>query len=104
MSLARLESLEPANGGRPAQSATAVADGVTFYIPLAGVIDFDKERQRLSKDLAKAESDIAKIEAKVGNPDFVAKAPQAQIDEARAQHAAARERADRLKETIAILS
>ena len=102
--MARLESLEPANGGRPAQSATAVADGVTFYIPLAGVIDFDKERQRLSKDLAKAESDIAKIEAKVKNSDFMAKAPKAQIDEALAQHAAARERADHLKETIAVLS
>ncbi len=103
MSLARLESLEPANG-RPAQSATAVADGVTFYIPLAGVIDFDKERQRLVKDLAKAESDITKIEAKVKNPDFIARAPEAQIAEAKAQHEAASARRDQLKETIAVLS
>ena len=103
MSLARLDSLEPANG-RPPQSATAVSDGVTFYIPLAGVIDFDKERQRLAKDLAKAESDIVKIEAKVNNPDFIARAPAGQIAEAKAQHEAASARRDQLKETIAVLS
>ncbi|MBI3289302.1 MAG: valine--tRNA ligase [Elusimicrobia bacterium] len=102
--LARLETLDALAGERPAQSATAVADGVTFYIPLAGIIDFDKERQRLTKDLAKTESDIAKIEAKVKNPDFMARAPEAQIAEAKSQHDAATARRERLKETIAVLS
>ena len=101
--LARLGSLE-LSSSRPAQSATAVAEGVTFFIPLAGVIDFAKERERLSKELAKAESDIVKIEAKVKNPDFLARAPQAQIEEARAQHEAASARRERLKETLAVLS
>jgi valyl-tRNA synthetase len=102
--LARLESLTEFSGERPAQSATAVADGVVFYVPLAGVIDFAKERERLSKELAKTESDILKINAKAGNADFLARAPQAQIDEARAQHEAANARRAQLKETLAILS
>ncbi|MBI4370819.1 MAG: valine--tRNA ligase [Elusimicrobia bacterium] len=101
--LARMESLEPFSA-RPPQSATAVSDGVTFYVPLAGVIDFAQERARLEKDLAKAETEIVKIEAKVKNPDFLSRAPQAQIEEARAQHAAAAARRDKLKETLAVLS
>jgi len=101
--LAGLESLEPFSV-RPAQSATAVAEGVTFHIPLAGIIDFAKERERLSKELAKAESDIVKIETKVKNPDFLSRAPQSQIEEAKSQHEAAAARRMRLKETLAVLS
>ncbi|MEK7390476.1 MAG: valine--tRNA ligase [Elusimicrobiota bacterium] len=102
--LAKLAELKASLGARPPHSATAVSEGVTFFIPLEGVIDFDKERQRLVKDLSKAESDVAKIEMKVKNADFIAKAPQTQIDEAHAQHAVARERVARLKETVALLS
>ncbi len=104
LALAQLESVEPVNGGRPAQSATAVADGVTFYIPLAGVIDFAKERERLAKDLAKAEGDIEKCEAKLKNLSAAASAPAEKVAEAKDQRDAALARRDRLKETIAVLS
>ncbi|MBI4060567.1 MAG: valine--tRNA ligase [Elusimicrobia bacterium] len=104
MSLAQLESIEPVNGGRPAQSATAVAEGVTFFIPLAGVIDFEKERERLSKDLAKAESDVAKCAVKLGNLSAAAGVPAEKVAQAQEQHGAALARRDRLKETIAVLS
>lgn len=102
--LAQLESLEPMNGGRPAQSATAVADGAVFHIPLAGIIDFAKERERLAKDLAKAESDIEKCEAKLKNLSAAASAPAEKVAEAREQRDAALARRDRLNETIAVLS
>jgi len=102
--LAQLESLEPMNEGRPAQSATAVADGAVFHIPLAGVIDFTKERERLAKDLAKAEGDIEKCEAKLRNLSAAATAPAEKVAEAREQRDAALAKRDRLKETIAVLS
>ncbi|MDP3543506.1 MAG: valine--tRNA ligase [Elusimicrobiota bacterium] len=102
--LAQLESLEPMSGGRPAQSATAVADGATFHIALAGVIDFAKERERLAKDLAKAEGDIEKRAAKLKNMSAAANAPAEKVAEAKEQHDAALARRDRLKETIAVLS
>lgn len=102
MSLAQLESVEL--GSRPPQSATAVADGVTFFIPLAGVIDFAKERERLAKDLAKAEGDIEKCEAKLKNLSAAASAPAEKVAEAGEQRDAALARRDRLKETIAVLS
>jgi valyl-tRNA synthetase len=102
--LARLENLSMAEGGLPPQNATAVAEGVTFFVPLAGVIDFDKERERLAKDLAKVDDDILKIEAKVKNPDFIARAPQSQIDQAQDQYQTAVDKRTRLKETLSVLS
>jgi valyl-tRNA synthetase len=103
MSLARLEKLE-SSSARPAQSATAVAEGVTFYIPLAGVIDFAKERERLAKDLAKAEADIGKCEVKLKNLSAAPNVPAEKLDEAKSQLRLATEKREQLKQTIAVLS
>ena len=98
--LARLESLEAAGGVRPAQSATAVADGVTFFVPLAGVIDFAKELERLKKDLVKAEGDIVKCEGKLKNLSAAPDVPADKLAQARAQREAAVARRGQLSETI----
>ena len=103
-SLARLESIEPATGGLPPQNATAVADGVTFYVPLAGVVDFAKERERLAKDLAKAVSDIEKCEAKLRNLATAPNVPAEKLDEARAQRDGAAARREQLTNTLAALA
>jgi valyl-tRNA synthetase len=92
------------NGSRPAQSATAVAGGKTFYVPLAGLIDFAKERARLEKEAQKAEAEVAKIAQKAANPNFVARAPKEEVELAKQQHTAAEQRLARLKETLAVLS
>ena len=101
--LAKLESISPYTS-RPPQSATAVADGVTFFIPLAGVVDFAKEKERVAKDLAKAESDIAKCDAKLKNLSAAPNVPAEKLAEAREQREAAVARRDKLNETLAVLS
>ncbi|MBI5630135.1 MAG: valine--tRNA ligase [Elusimicrobia bacterium] len=102
--LARVESLEPAQEGkRPAQSATAVAAGMSLFIPLSGLIDFDKEKSRLQKELQKAEADLKKIAQKMENKDFLARAPESEVCLARSQREAALSRQARLKETLAAL-
>jgi valyl-tRNA synthetase len=104
-SRARLETISfAANGGRPAQSGTAVAGGLNFYVPLAGVVDFDKERQRIGKEIEKAAAEVAKIASKIDNPNFKARAPKEEVELAAAQHAAASQRLARLKDTLASLS
>ncbi len=102
--LAQLESLEPVRGGRPPQSAVAVADGAVFFIPLAGVIDFAKERERLAKDLVKAEGDIEKCAVKLRNLSAAASVPAEKVAQAQEQRDAALARRDRIKETLAVLS
>ncbi|MHB2026918.1 MAG: valine--tRNA ligase [Elusimicrobiota bacterium] len=104
--LAKLETIEFAREDQPRmpQSATAVALGMAFFIPLAGVIDFAKERIRLEKELFKAESDIAKISAKVGNQNFIKHAQPDEVESARAQYDAAIIRKVKIEETLSAVS
>jgi valyl-tRNA synthetase len=54
--------------------ALPVAPGVDLYLPLAGVIDFDKERARITQELAAIEKDTGRLTAKLSNEGFLAKA------------------------------
>ncbi|MBQ7354117.1 MAG: valine--tRNA ligase, partial [Clostridia bacterium] len=56
-----------------------VTDSATFFIPLAEIIDLDKEAARLSAEIEKLKGEIARIEKKLSNPGFVAKAPEAVV-------------------------
>ncbi len=60
-------------------------------LPLADVIDVGKEHARLTKDIAKLASEAGKIEGKLGNEQFVAKAPPEVIEEQRERLAEARQ-------------
>ena len=57
MSLATAENITigPAGGEKPRQAVTAVVRGVEVYLPLAGLVDMDKERQRLEKEIQKVQ-------------------------------------------------
>lgn len=58
-----------------------VVRGETVFLPLGGVVDFAAERARLGKELAKAEADIARCDAKLGNPKFVERAAEEVVEE-----------------------
>ncbi len=59
----------------PEQSAHAAVKDLEIYLPLKGLIDLDKELARLQKELAETEKDLAKIQGKLNNEGFLAKAP-----------------------------
>ncbi len=102
--LAKIESLEfSVSGAKPAHSATAVACGLTFYVPLEGLIDLAKERARLEKELAKAESELQKIALKAENPEFLARAPEPEKALAHAARQSARDKKESLLRTLAEL-
>ena len=63
----------------PSQAAKAHVHGVDIYLPLAGLIDLEKEIQRIEKELAHCKSEIQKLSGKLANKDFVAKAPEAVV-------------------------
>ena len=65
----------------PAQSAQTVVSGVEIAIPLAGVLDFDAEKKRLSDSLKATEIEVKKLESKLNNPGFVNKAPADVVEE-----------------------
>jgi len=60
---------------------SVVLDGCEVFLPLADLIDFDKELERLEKEKAKLEDEIKRVDAKLSNQGFVAKAPSKVVDE-----------------------
>jgi valyl-tRNA synthetase len=72
--LARADRIEIANAEPPKGAAQIVLDEATIFVPLAGVIDIAQERGRLKKELDRAKADGEKIEKKLGNEQFIAKA------------------------------
>ena len=72
--LARLDGIETAAAAPPG-SLQLVVDEATVALPLAEVIDIARERARLGRELDKVALEIARIDGKLGNEQFVAKAP-----------------------------
>jgi valyl-tRNA synthetase len=81
-----------------------VLDEATLLLPLAGIIDLDAERARLQRDRGRALEEAEKVARKLGNADFVARAPVEVVAENRAREAAARDEAARLEAALARLA
>jgi valyl-tRNA synthetase len=103
MTLARLAGAH-SDDALPKGSAQFVLGEAVAALPLGDVIDFAKERQRLEKELKKTEADIAKFDAKLNNPDFVARAPEEVIDEQREKREEAATLVARLREAVSRLA
>ena len=101
--LARLEEISP-QAAVPGESAQFVVGEATFALPLAGVIDIDVEKARLEKEVAKLDGEITQIDKKLGNEQFVAKAPEEVIDEQKSRREAAVERRHHILEALTRLS
>jgi len=80
--LARLEQISPADAP-PKGSVQFVLDEATYALPLGGVIDIAAETGRLNREIAKAGSEIAQLEAKLANENFTARAPAHVVEEQR---------------------
>ena len=78
--LARVSEISSA-ATAPKGSVQLVVRGEVAALPLIGVIDIAAERARLTKEMQKAESDIARVDAKLGNEKFVANAPEEVVEE-----------------------
>ncbi len=78
--LARLSRIDPVEKAPP-QSAQILSRGTSLALPLEGVIDFAAERARLEKGIAAEQKEIGKIDAKLGNADFLRRAPEEVVEE-----------------------
>ena len=69
-----------------------VTPAATAYLPLSDLVDYEKERARLTTEIAKVSAEVERLDKKLSNQGFVAKAPAAVVDAERAKLAAAREK------------
>jgi len=87
----------------PEGAAQLLVRGEVAALPLKGVIDFAAEKIRLDKELAKADADIKRVDAKLGNEKFVANAPEEIVEEEKEKREAAEARKSRILEALELL-
>jgi valyl-tRNA synthetase len=97
--LARAASISFADAA-PANAVQLVVRGEVAALPLAGVIDLDAERARLQKEMAKVAADIARVDTKLGNNDFLRRAPEDVIEGEREKRADALARHEKIVEAL----
>ncbi len=100
--LARLSVISFADAP-PAGAVQLVVRGETAVLALQGVVDLAAERTRLANELAKIAAEIARIGAKLGNADFLARAPEDVVEGEREKREAAEARRLKIIEALARL-
>ena len=102
-SMARLSEIGFSDHAEPG-SVQFATPAFTAALQLSGVIDFAKERARLEKEVAKADAEIKRFDAKLANEAFVSKAPEEVIEEQREKRAEAAALKQRLGEALGRLN
>ena len=77
-----------------------VVRGELAALPLAGVIDLAAERARLGKEMAKCDADIARVDQKLNNPDFLKRAPEEVVEGEREKREEALARKAKIAEAL----
>ena len=99
MRLARLSEISFADSP-PKGAVQLLVRGEVAALPLAGLVDLAAEKARLEKELGKIADDIERIDKKLGNADFMARAPEEVVDEQREKREEAQGRAAKVREAL----
>ena len=100
--LARLSEIGLA-ASPPPKAVQLIVRGEVAALPLEGIVDLAAEQGRLQKELSKVDADIAKIEAKLGNADFLRRAPEEVVEEQRERKEEAEARKRKIDEALSRL-
>ena len=99
--LARLEAVATAEGTAPPDGAVqVVVDEAAYVLPVGEVIDVGRERARLEREVGKLGGEIGRIDAKLANGEFVARAPEEVVEEQRERRAELDRSRARLSEAL----
>jgi valyl-tRNA synthetase len=106
--IARLARLHPFEvhaelAEKPAQAAALLVHDATIYLPLSEMTDIPAERERVSRELESARQAHSSLSAKLGNEQFVGRAPAEVVERERARGIELQERARRLEERLELL-
>jgi len=79
--MAGLAKMEPLEGDIPKGAVQIVLNQMMILLPIADVIDIEQEKARLSKDIQKSNAEIAKMDKKLSNQNFITKAPTEVVED-----------------------
>lgn len=89
---------------KPENAMTAVVNGVEIYLPLAGLIDVEKETARLNKELATLDKEVSRLDKKLSNAGFIAKAPADIVEKEKEKLKGYEEKREAVKQRLAYLA
>ena len=98
--MARVEIIEMTGGETPKGAVQVIVDEATYFLPVGDVIDIALETDRLTKEIAKAEKEIALVTKKLSNEKFTSRAPAEVVEENRERQAEYERIRDKLKEAL----
>ena len=87
-------------GTAPQGAVQLIVRGEVAALPLQGIIDLAAERARLAKEMAKCDADIARVDQKLGNADFLKRAPEEVVEGEREKRDEAQARKAKLAEAL----
>ncbi|MCO5296279.1 MAG: valine--tRNA ligase [Fimbriimonadaceae bacterium] len=96
-SQAWIETLHPTPPPDPEKALSTSIEGIDLWLPLAGLVDPDKELARLGKEKEKLADELAKLQARLANPQFVERAKPEVVERERATAADLEERIAKLE-------
>ncbi|HPF06263.1 MAG TPA: valine--tRNA ligase [Spirochaetota bacterium] len=103
--LAKVESVTiDANYTPEKTDASAVMTDLEIFLPLKGLIDTDKERARLEKEIGKINQELQRVEGKLNNESFTGKAPADVIEKEKAKQREYRDMLEKLQESLSKLN
>ncbi|NTW50098.1 MAG: valine--tRNA ligase, partial [Chlorobiales bacterium] len=102
--LARTEVSVGVGIEKPKASAGAVVEGTEVFILLEGLIDLEKEKERLVKEIANVEKYVKQVEGKLSNESFALRAPQDVVEGERQKLEAGKLNLQKLRENLQSLS
>ena len=102
--MARVDASDPARDAESRGAAQIPLEEMTILLPLTGVIDFVGEKARLDKELKRLAGEIEKIDKKLGNAQFLERAPEEVITEQRDRRTDYESLADKARKALDILA
>ena len=103
--LAKLKEIKfEKDAKRPKNSALAVASGFEIFLPLEGLIDIEKEKTRLSKEITLANQEVERTTQKLSNENFVKNAPETEIEKMKIRLNEANLKIEKISESLKFLS
>ena len=101
--MARVDAADPTREAPAGGAARIGLDEMTIVLPLAGTIDFAEEKARLDKELKRIAGEIEKIDKKLGNAQFLERAPEEVVLEQRDRRADYADAADKVRSALEML-
>lgn len=99
MSLAKVSDIEYVEV-KPVKAISGIVENIEFYLPLADLVDVDKEKARLEKEIANLDKFLNRLNEKLTNEEFLKSAPPAIVEKEKSRQKEIREKLNKLKEQL----